>query len=156
VNWNAIGAIAEALGALGVISSLLYLAYQIKGDREATQANTTQMRATAQREMGLAVATSEHLAPILAKVAPEAHELQPYFGGVLGLTDEQSVRLASYWFVMLRAHDAAWRMPMNESERQYTLESALQLVNGPAGPLWDVAKGMFPKDFSEEIERGRT
>jgi hypothetical protein len=31
MNWNAIGALAEAIGAAGGIASLLYLASQVRG-----------------------------------------------------------------------------------------------------------------------------
>lgn len=43
MNWNAIGALAELLGALGVIASLLYLARQIA-------LNNTAMRASAHQK----------------------------------------------------------------------------------------------------------
>jgi hypothetical protein len=36
VNWDAIGAIAEAVGAAGVIASLLYLAVQVRGSTRAS------------------------------------------------------------------------------------------------------------------------
>ena len=36
MNWDAIGAIAEALGALGVIVSLIYLATQLKSNAVAS------------------------------------------------------------------------------------------------------------------------
>jgi hypothetical protein len=35
MNWDAIGAIAELLGALGVLGSLLYLAVQIRQNTKA-------------------------------------------------------------------------------------------------------------------------
>ena len=35
MNWDALGAIAELLGALGVIASLLYLAVQMRGANRA-------------------------------------------------------------------------------------------------------------------------
>jgi hypothetical protein len=35
VNWDAIGAIGEAIGAAGVIASLLYLAIQVRGSTRA-------------------------------------------------------------------------------------------------------------------------
>ena len=38
MNWDAIGAIAELLGAIGVIASLVYLATQIREAREQIQA----------------------------------------------------------------------------------------------------------------------
>ncbi len=46
MNWDAIGAIAELLGAIGVIASLIYLATQIRQRREQMRENT---RATRER-----------------------------------------------------------------------------------------------------------
>ena len=47
MNWDALGAIAETLGAIGVIATLAYLAVQVRHSKEATQANTRQMRGQA-------------------------------------------------------------------------------------------------------------
>ena len=41
MNWNAVGAIGEILGATGVIVSLLYLAIQVRADARARQAAVT-------------------------------------------------------------------------------------------------------------------
>ncbi len=46
MNWDAIGAIAEQLGAIGVIASLVYLATQIRESREQTSQNTRAVRAS--------------------------------------------------------------------------------------------------------------
>ena len=43
MNWDAIGAIAELLGAIGVIASLVYLAVQLKQNTRALQASSYQM-----------------------------------------------------------------------------------------------------------------
>jgi len=40
MNWDAVGAIAELLGAIGVIASLVYLATQIRQSRDQMQAAT--------------------------------------------------------------------------------------------------------------------
>ena len=45
MNWDAIGAIAELLGAVGVIASLVYLATQIRQSREQMSQNTRALRA---------------------------------------------------------------------------------------------------------------
>ena len=45
MNWDAIGAIAETLGAVGVIASLVYLATQIRHSREQMSQNTRALRA---------------------------------------------------------------------------------------------------------------
>ncbi len=36
MNWDAIGAVGEAIGAVGVIASLLYLAAQVRAGRRAS------------------------------------------------------------------------------------------------------------------------
>ena len=46
MNWDAIGAIAETLGAVGVIASLVYLATQIRHSREQMRENTRAVRAS--------------------------------------------------------------------------------------------------------------
>ena len=40
MNWEAIGAMSEAVGVLGVIISLIYLASQIRQNRKAVHAAT--------------------------------------------------------------------------------------------------------------------
>jgi hypothetical protein len=40
MNWDAIGAIAELLGAIGVIASLVYLATQIRQSRLLPRSST--------------------------------------------------------------------------------------------------------------------
>ena len=45
MNWDAIGAVAELLGAIGVIASLAYLATQIRQNREQMGQNTQALRA---------------------------------------------------------------------------------------------------------------
>ena len=46
MNWDAIGAIAETLGAVGVIASLVYLAEQIRHSRAQMSQNTKAVRAS--------------------------------------------------------------------------------------------------------------
>lgn len=50
MNWNAIGAIREILGAVGVIISLVYLAGQIRGNRQAFSPRFRALYATLQPE----------------------------------------------------------------------------------------------------------
>jgi hypothetical protein len=50
MNWDAIGAIAETLGAVGVIASLVYLATQIRHSREQMSQNTRALRAGTYQE----------------------------------------------------------------------------------------------------------
>ena len=51
MNWDAIGAIAELLGAVGVIVSLVYLATQIRQSREQMNQNTVALRTAAYQQL---------------------------------------------------------------------------------------------------------
>ena len=51
MNWDAIGAIAETLGAVGVIASLVYLAGQIRHSREQMSENTRALRGSTYQDL---------------------------------------------------------------------------------------------------------
>ena len=51
INWEAIGAGAELLGAIGVIASLIYLATQIRRNDISTRASATQALLQTSTEM---------------------------------------------------------------------------------------------------------
>jgi hypothetical protein len=78
MNWEAIGAIGEILGAIAVLVTLIYLANQIKQHTLATRAVTNSAYAEAGRELNLAIANSPELVRAMANwpenpadVAPE-------------------------------------------------------------------------------------
>jgi len=50
MNWDALGAVAELLGAVGVIASLLYLSLQIRQNTKATHLATSHSIAAGVRE----------------------------------------------------------------------------------------------------------
>ena len=68
MNWDAVGAIAEFLGALGVIASLIYVGMQIRENSRVVQASTSQAVADSAQARLLAVAQSLSLASTLAKL----------------------------------------------------------------------------------------
>jgi hypothetical protein len=67
MNWDAIGAVGEAVGATGVIISLLYLAVQIRGDAREKRATRTHEQAGAIADVQLAIANSPVLADIFLR-----------------------------------------------------------------------------------------
>jgi hypothetical protein len=85
VNWEAVGAIAEFLGALGVIASLIYVGMQIRESSRVVQASTSQAVADSAQARLLAVAQSLSLASALAKLvdtptaASSAEQIQVKF-----------------------------------------------------------------------------
>ena len=47
MNWDAIGAVGEVIGALAVVATLFYLVIQVRQSRQATEANTRAIRGNA-------------------------------------------------------------------------------------------------------------
>jgi len=43
INWEAVGAIAESLGAIGVVATLVFLAVQVRQSRQSVDANTASL-----------------------------------------------------------------------------------------------------------------
>ena len=43
MNWEALGAVSETLGAIGVIVTLIYLAIQVKHSKHSVDANTVSL-----------------------------------------------------------------------------------------------------------------
>ena len=61
VSWESIGAIAELLGALAVIASLLYLATQVRQSNRMAKAQSYQARSDATRELMFRMAEDDYL-----------------------------------------------------------------------------------------------
>jgi len=78
MNWDAIGAIGEIGGALGVIFSLIYLAFQIKGETRARRADTTHSQSMAFVEIQQNVSTNPVLADIYVRGLDNYINLKPH------------------------------------------------------------------------------
>lgn len=61
VNWEAVGAIGEVIGALGVILTLGYLARQIRQNSAVVRSATRQAISTTQAEVGFRLAENAEL-----------------------------------------------------------------------------------------------
>jgi hypothetical protein len=85
MNWDAMGAIGEIVGAIGVIATLGYLAIQTKHNTRAVNASTFQGNASIWQDMFLALAGSD---------APEA-----FARGMLGSRDIDALTFQKFWMV---------------------------------------------------------
>ena len=68
MNWEAVGTIAEIIGAVGVIASLLYLAVQIRQSTKVARAETTKDLYLASRDAILQIASNDALAKIWTNI----------------------------------------------------------------------------------------
>ena len=65
MNWEAIGAVAEAAGALGVLVSIVYLALQVKQNTEESRIARAQSLNTANADANALVANNPELSVIV-------------------------------------------------------------------------------------------
>jgi len=104
VNWSAIGAIGELVGALAVVVTLVYLAAQIKHARADSRKALSQGRVEGMREL-FALATDERINRVATKTTEALGARQPPFGSALieqvGLTKEEA-------FLLFNFHLAWW------------------------------------------------
>ena len=68
VNWEALGAVAELAGAVGVIASLFYLGSQLRRNSESIEAATALSVAEATQQRLLAPAQTPELAEAFSKM----------------------------------------------------------------------------------------
>jgi hypothetical protein len=66
MNWEALGAIAEALGAVGVILTLAYLAQQIRQNNRLVASTIASSTRDAQNEVGRIIGSSVDAARVSA------------------------------------------------------------------------------------------
>ena len=131
MNWEAIGAVAELTGAVGVIASLVYLATQIRQ-------NTRSLRATAYRDMvDMLVSSTEFvssdkgLTRVLMKGLGDLDSLEGaeehyQFSAILGRT----VRNLD---IARNMHDEGL---LDASYYQSTLRATIDLLSGPGAAQW--------------------
>jgi hypothetical protein len=77
MNWEAIGAVGEILGALAVFITLAYLAVQVRQYTLATRAAINSAYSDAAREFNLALATTPELARALANWPEDPADASP-------------------------------------------------------------------------------
>ena len=117
MNWDAIGAIAELLGAVGVIASLVYLAGQIRQSREQMEQNTRAMRASAYQEF-----TGQlHSTMMSAGENPQReHAVMKGWADFSGLSEEDAFRFTLWMTGVVHAFENAhyqYRMGMLDEDR---------------------------------------
>ena len=90
MNWAAIGAVGEILGAIAVLATLVYLAAQIRQNSQFVKAATYHSTMRARNEFNFAVATTPELSALLIRagdkrVTLDADERQRFNSLMWGL-----------------------------------------------------------------------
>ena len=156
MNWEAIGAISEVIGALAVVASLVYLALQIRQNTKQLEQNERTSRAasvsasaTSYRENRQHIYTNREVAEIQLR----------------GMADPQSLtEIEGYQFRLLMSNfmDANWDMYAQTAVTGHSPETwAAQgrkvigrVLASPGGRwFWQNFCDEYPEEFRAEVDR---
>jgi hypothetical protein len=150
MNWDAIGAIGENVGALAVVVSVLYLAYQVKQTTRHSQAQT-------EREI------INNLHRHQAQIRENPGLIRRAFSSFNELTGDEKFVASTYFNEVVSLFESTRRLDgaglvqpdIFESHRKFVLA----FVRSPGGAQWWAdAKYLFAADMhkylDEELARG--
>jgi hypothetical protein len=148
VNWDAIGAFAELLGAIGVIASLGYLAVQIRQNTTALRGNAHEVAVEHLSEVLLSLATNPDLAQLVSRGS------QDY----ANLSSDERLQFGSYWASALAGAEASllqWqRGNLDEAVWERDLSTLRPWLRSPGVREWYSRTAIeFTPEFSALIER---
>ena len=146
MNWQALGTIAEIIGALVLVATVMYLAIQTRQHTLAVQASVRQAMLAEDRELLF----KQMDFPFTAFPMYEKREL----------SDDQLVQLASYLMALMRSRENYWlqyRSGGIDEATWDTFRMPVQIsISSPIGrTLWNnlCAGGMFNAGFVNAINR---
>jgi hypothetical protein len=141
MNWNAIGAVSEGLGALAVFVTLVYLALQVRDARTEVARTARQNRSHAAREITLTLALDERIGHVLAKANANLGGHSQVVEALMeqtGLAREEVHAMASFYL-------ARWHLQTQVIEDLHALPEGLRIETenfirvayaDPASRLW--------------------
>jgi hypothetical protein len=147
MNWEAAGAIAEGLGAIAVIMSVLYLALQIRA-----QTNEARLSATRELAREYRIAT-EHM--FQDKELSGLHRIGIHDYKALG--EDDRMRVAIMWFQIFRAMEQQYLHTKHQSiDDLYLRSTELSFKEFIAFPgiqtWWQLSGHDFIEEFRTHID----
>ena len=148
MNWDAIGAIGQVIGAVGVIASLTYLATQIGLDAKARRASAVHGLIEAFREYSHMLATDGDLGAIHLRGIRD-------FGS---LTDSELLRFSAAFGFLLRLSEEAhfqWEEGNLDPQLWHGFEAPMKDLFAYSGvrDWWSTRCHWYNQPFQEYVRR---
>ena len=145
MDWNAIGALGEVAGAIGVILTLIYLASQLRQNTSMMRNTAAQATAAAGREVALATMSSPETVQALVKSMSGEK-----------LTAEEQIHYRMWCQAMFRAVESYfmhWESGLVPEEFWLTRLEALKTgLNPQMKSVWIEARPGFHPDFAAALD----
>ena len=149
MNWDAIGAIGEILGAFAVVASLIYLAVQVRQQNAESRISSAHVVTTAFREV-----ISSIQDPAIAQLVIKAID------DLEGLTDAEGLQMValaqSYFRVWEEAHYHQSEGRLDPSMwRAMCVQFGGLMHFGWFSESWAVRKSAFREEFQNFVDHER-
>jgi hypothetical protein len=148
MNWDAVGALSEMIGAIAVVISVIYLATQIRENTRSTVVNVVKESIDAYSELYRIVATTPDLAGIIIRGR----------ASMTNLSSEEAIRFDSYYSMAFQilegwytASDLASSFPREQIEVTETILKNHLLDRG-VREWWELNRAEFPKSFVNWVD----
>jgi hypothetical protein len=155
MNWEAVGAVAELLGAIGVIGSLVYLAKQIKANSDNVTQNTKALisnRDISSNESVLEIMGSQIRNPDLAALTMKGNS------GSETLSDVERYQYSMVLSSMFESHQTFYIQQRGESISPELWAYYSNVFDGicrspGVRTWWEQNRERFNPSFSEYIQK---
>lgn len=150
MNWDAVGAVAEIVGALGVLITLIYLATQIRDNTRSLQAVSLQSILEGPRDRYfLPMAQSGDMADVYAR-------------GLTSLEQLDDVEKRRFFYMMYEQYfqmQQVWQLHERDLipkiDYDAWLEYTVSLTQSPGGAeMWPHCKAVITPTIADVIEEG--
>ena len=153
MNWDALGAIAEAVGAAAVVISMLVLAYQIRDSNRVAKAEAIRARGERMVDVWWRVAENERLSSIVSHAFFREEPLDT-------LPEEER----NVFHAVARSLMLMWESEYLENRHgaldddvwERRVESIAAMTMKPAyGTVWDEVRPILTVEFVQQVEGAR-
>ena len=151
MNWETVGSIAEILGAIGVILSLLYVGKQLKQTNTMARSAVRQEIGSQSNEWAMSIASSPSLAEALSKV---------HFEGLVreDATGPERIRIAYGLVGLVGQICFAYEMwkegILSTDELEDLYGPNIEILSKPYLPtVWSKLRPGYPDDFNVWFEQ---
>lgn len=147
MNWDAVSAVAEILGAIAVFVTLVYLAIQVRQNSSNLKANAVQSWSVAASSVYLAPQQNDSMSRAVAQGVVDAK----------ALTEDNWVQFAFWCHQFVRTAESTFhlhqRRIISDSIFEKEMERTVDLLTTDGGrQWWDAgAKTQFSEDFVAEL-----
>jgi hypothetical protein len=148
MNWDAIGSIAELMGAFGVIATLGYLAVQLRHNTAAIRGNSHEVGAERLTTNLQSLASNPELAQLVAKASRHYGEL----------TYDERLQVGSFWTAIFAGAEVSllqWQLGnLDEAVWQRDFSVLRPWLHSPGVQEWYARSAIeFTPEFRILVER---